>query len=269
MLNVKCGITQYLLVIGTVLASFTVCGDEVTRGNNATLKVGFMSSIKRIDDGQYVGALPDIIRQTAALANYDLSLQAMPIKRLLKSLESGQVDVVIGLFKRDDREVYSDYLDRPIGWVCANMFILKSNRDIDHRPESLSYKNIGLLRGASWGSELNNVLKKQKAYQTHVSNYEMLAKMLHKGRFDAVIASSDAFHSAARKQDLDQDYIALPLPYANSLAMYILVSKKSKLAKRQPLKVQLNDALEILTNNQSIRQIYRSHGKVFDEHCKQ
>lgn len=197
-----------------------------------TLKVGFMSSIKRIEDGHYVGALPDIMREVVNHTDYSLALQAMPIKRLLKSLEIGRIDAVIGLFKRDDRLVYSDYLDTPIGWVCANMFRLKRNDSITDNPKSLRHKNIGLLRGANWGQSLDDTLKNQKVYETKVSNYDMLAKMLHKGRFDAVIASSDASQSAARKQNLDEDYVAIPLTYTKSLGMYILVSKKSAYANK-------------------------------------
>lgn len=262
-------ITNKLILIMTLFSVIGNASAKTTNDEKPTLKVGFMSSIKRVQDGQYVGALPDVMRETAAHAKYNLVLQAMPIKRLLKSLETGQVDAVIGLFKREERSVYATYLDAPIGWVCANMFVLNSTTDITADPLSLRYKNIGMLRGANWGSELQKTFEQQKVFQTHVSNYEMLAKMLDKGRFDAVVASRDAFKSAAKKQDIPLDYIGLPLPYATSVGMYIIVSKNSKLNKKGGLTKQLNDALNELTSTQIISTVYQRHGKTFDQHCKQ
>jgi polar amino acid transport system substrate-binding protein len=254
-------------LLSVTVVSFSSVAADVPE--KKTLKVGFMSSIKRIEDNHYIGALPDIIREIVNHTDYSLALQAMPIKRLLKSLETGQVDAVIGLFKRDDRLAYSDYLDTPIGWVCANIFRLRSDASITANPTSLRHKKIGLLRGANWGKQLDDVLKEQKAYPTQVSNYDMLAKMLDKGRFDAVIASRDAFKSAARRQNLDEDYVTIPLTYSKSLGMYILVSKKSPHANKGALIQQLNIALITMKETRQINEIYRRNGKTFDEHCKQ
>lgn len=259
-------IVQFSFIM-TLLSIVGHANAKMGNGEKSILKVGFMSSIKRVQDDHYVGALPDITREIAAQANYQLILQAMPIKRLLKSLETGQIDAVIGLFKREERAVYSRYLDNPIGWVCANMFVLNSTSDITTDPKSLHYKNIGILRGANWGAQLQDTFKKHKVFQTQVSSYEMLAKMLNKGRFDAVVASSDAFKSAVNKQELPLDYVALPLPYATSIGMYILVSKNSKLEKSGILSKQLNDILHTLTSTKVLADIYQRHGKSFDKQC--
>ena len=227
-----------------------------------------MSSIKRMNEGKYVGALPDVMRAIASEVDYDVKLQAMPIKRLLKSLEVGRLDAVIGLFKRQEREVYADYLALPIGWVCANIFVPATiNQKISGSPMSFSQKRIGMLRGANWGQKLTDVFTEHKVSKTDVANYTVLAKMLDKGRFDAVVASSDAFQSAANKLDLKHQFINFPLSNTNSLAMYVLVSKHSKFAQEIQLTSKFNQALDTLTNNGSIRQIYRRHNKTFDEHC--
>jgi len=265
MLNVNRISFKFCLIVSLITFNFSSIGAQTTK--STVIKVGFMNSIKRVNDGHYVGVLPDIVRETIHNTDYSLVLQAMPIKRLLKSLETGRIDAVIGLFKRDDRLVYSDYLELPIGWVCANMFRLKSNIEITSDPASLRHKNIGLLRGANWGQALKDVLIEQKVYQTTVSNYNMLAKMLHKGRFDAVIASSEAFKSAARKQNLDEDYVAMPLKYTTKLGMYILVSKKSPLANNGMLVEQLNRSLLAMKEANLIDEIYQRNGKTFDEHC--
>ncbi|MCG7530046.1 transporter substrate-binding domain-containing protein [Psychrobium sp. MM17-31] len=259
------------VIVGCVVIVSLLLSNSVSSQSAASLKapikVGFMSSIKRVHEGEYVGPLPDVIRATVSDINHGIKLQAMPIKRLLKSLETGQVDVVIGLFKRDDREVYADFLSIPIGWVCANMFVAQDNTSVTADPNSLAQKRIGMLRGANWGEELANVFSEHQVSRTDVANYDMLVKMLDKGRFDGVVASSDAFKSAARKLDLQHQIVGLPLPSANSLAMYILVSKNSVLAQEAQLTDKLNLSLEKLTKNSTIRQIYRRHGKTFDEHC--
>lgn len=257
---VGCAMLMSLLFSGSVSSQSPV-------SLKAPVKVGFMSSIKRVHEGEYVGPLPDVIRATVNDINHGIKLQAMPIKRLLKSLETGQIDVVIGLFKRDDREIYADFLSIPIGWVCANMFVPQDNSNITADPNSLSQKRVGMLRGANWGEQLATVFTQHQVSRTDVANYDMLVKMLDKGRFDGVVASSDAFRSAARKLDLQHQLVGLPLPSANSLAMYILVSKNSALAQEAQLADKLNLSLEKLTKNRTIRQIYRRHGKTFDEHC--
>jgi len=267
MLNVGRVSIKFCFLVSLIAFNFSCFATQSVKPE--VIKVGFMNSIKRVNDGYYVGVLPDIVRETIHNTDYSLVLQAMPIKRLLKSLETGRIDAVIGLFKRDDRLIYSDYLDIPIGWVCANMFRLKSTVEVTSDPASLRHKNIGLLRGANWGQSLKDVLEEQKVYQTKVSNYNMLAKMLQRGRFDAVIASSEAFKSAARKQNLDEDYVAIPLKYTTKLGMYILVSKNSPLAKNGVLVKQLNNSLTTMKDSKLISEIYRRNGKTFDEHCKQ
>ena len=216
----------------------------------------------------FLRPLPDIMRATASEVNFDVKLQPMPIKRLLKSLEVGRLDAVIGLFKRQEREVYADYLALPIGWVCANLFVpVTKNQQISGLPASFSPKRIGMLRGANWGQRLTDVFTEHQVSKTDVASYSVLAKMLDKGRFDAVVASTDAFQSAVNKLDLKHQFINFPLSNTNSLAMYILVSKHSKLAQLTQLAVKLSQSLDTLTNNDTIRQIYRRHNKTFDEHC--
>ena len=101
---------KLLIFVSTILITTNSFANSTPK--TPVLKVGFMSSIKRMDDGNYVGALPDIMRETIARTQYSLSLQAMPIKRLLKSLEAGKLDAVIGLFKRDERLKYAHYLEK-------------------------------------------------------------------------------------------------------------------------------------------------------------
>ena len=227
-----------------------------------------MGSIKRVDHGTYVGVLPDIIRDVAANTNYSLALQAMPIKRLLKSLELGKVDLVIGLYKREERLLYADYLDQPIGWVCTNLFKLKSNISITENVSSLSNKKIGLLRGVSLGKKLSDVLDTHNVIRKKMPNYEALVKTLKLGHFDAVIATNDAFYSAARKQNLTNSLQKIPLDGVPSLGIYILVSKNSLYAKKDGLVPVLNQVLDTMAQTDRFREIYKSNGKIFDEHCK-
>jgi len=260
--------TFVILIIMSIVFSNVVQSEPLKGTNKQIVNVGFMSSIKRVDEGKYVGALPDIMRMITSELNYDVKLQAMPIKRLLKSLEAGRLDVVIGLFKRQEREVYADYLSLPIGWVCANIFVpALPNQKISGSPASFSKKRIGMLRGANWGQKLADVFSEHQIMKTDVASYTVLAKMLDKGRFDAVVASNDAFQSAANQLDLKHQFVNFPLSNTNSLAMYILVSKHSKFAQEAQLTSKFNLALDTLTKNDSIRQIYRRHNKTFDEHC--
>lgn len=263
----KVGFNLFKLILIFSLLYVNVVYSAEIRSDSRVLKVGFMSSIKRLDNGNYVGPIPDIMRETVAQTEYSLSLQAMPIKRLLKSLQAGTLDAVIGLFKRTERLEYADYLHKPIGWVCANMFHLKSNSSMSLEPTSLYNKNIGLLRGASWGQKLKGMLTLHKTNQTQVSNYDMLAKMLIKGRFDAVIASSEVFKSAIRKQNLEGDFISTPLKDTPNMGMYILVSKNSQFAKENNLVKKLNTVLGLMSEENRFRTIYQRNGKTFDEHC--
>lgn len=265
MLMFSFNIFKLLLLLSLLSINYVSFAEEPP--TYPVLKVGFMSSIKRLDDGYYVGSIPDIMKEAAAQTEYSLSLQAMPIKRLLKSLEAGTLDAAIGLFKRDERLEYASYLQKPIGWVCANLFHLKSNSSITDEFSSLYKKNIGSLRGASWGEKLKDVLKTQKTNQTQVSNYDMLAKMLIKERLDAVIASSEVFKSAIRKQNLEGDFVSIPLKYTPNMGMYILVSKQSRLAQEEQLVEKLNKALNVMSTENRFRIIYQSNGKTFDEHC--
>ncbi|WP_435274217.1 substrate-binding periplasmic protein [Psychrobium sp. nBUS_13] len=223
--------TYSVLAIVSVIFSNTLQSEPITGTKKQIVNVGFMSSIKRVDEGKYVGALPDIMRATASEVNFDVKLQPMPIKRLLKSLEIGRLDAVIGLFKRQECEVYADYLALPIGWGCANLFVpATKNQQISGSPSSFSQKRIGMLRGANWGQRLTDVFTEHQVSKTDVASYSVLAKMLDKGRLDTVVASTDAFQSAANKLDFKHQFINFPLSNTNSLAMSILVSKHSKLA---------------------------------------
>jgi len=227
-----------------------------------------MGAIKRIDNGTYTGVLPDIVREAVSNTEYSLVLQAMPIRRLLKSLESGEVDLVIGLYKREERLIYADYLTQPIGWVCTNLFKLKSNTLITKETSSFFNKKIGLLRGASLGNGLSDMLNTQNVIQKTMPNYEVLVKTLKLGHLDAVIATNEAFYSAAKKQNISDLFQKIQLKDAPDLGMYILASKKSIHAKGGELVATLNQALDNMKQDNRFRIIYKRNGKTFDEHCK-
>lgn len=259
------------LILKLLLLSFLMLNTlnvSYASTKSKALKVGFMGSIKRIDNGNYVGVLPDIMREAVAKTDYSLILQAMPIKRLLKSLELGKIDVVIGLYKREERLAYADYLDQPVGWICTNLFKLKSNTSITENEASLFNKKIGVLRGASLEKKLRDMLSTQHVIQKQMPNYEVLVNTLKLGRFDAVIATNDAFKSAANNKGLGNLFTQIPLKDAPDLGIYVLVSKESVHAKKGALVNTLNQALETMAQTNRFRMIYKRNGKTFDEHCK-
>lgn len=255
-----------LLTFGGGFTSSNVLANDATQ---PTLHVGFMNAIKRTDDGQYAGAIPDIMRELGNELQLNFTLRPMPIKHLLSRLESGQLDAVIGLFQRPEREKYATYLPTPVGQVSTSIFSLAdSNITIDDKQLLTGYR-VGMLNGAALGEAMTLSIANGGVKPVLATRYDILAKMFASKRVDVVVSATAGFESAMKRIAPKIQYTSQTYRHAPSSYLYLLLSKKSRTVNMYNLEAKLTQALNDMEAKGAIEKMYNRHGHTYRSNKKQ
>jgi polar amino acid transport system substrate-binding protein len=134
-----------------------------------------------------VGVCAEAATHLFGKLGYQLDLSYVgPWKRCQQMVEQGEVDLNICSFKNTERESHSVFSANPMGSNENVLFVNKNNYFDFSGLEVLNGKLIGLVRGVSLGSELDQYLA-ENSYVVQVEKYKFLLAMLGRGRIDAVI----------------------------------------------------------------------------------
>ncbi len=222
------------------------------------LSVALMDSIVKVKlQGQQYNALVAIIQEVARQSHIEIDIKPMPLKRILAKLEQGSVDIAVGLYKRAEREKYAVYLDHAIGQVQVGIFYQANIKHKKFSFNDLKRYQIGVLAGASQGWQFEQARANDSIKLTAIRDYETLAKMLHKQRFDLVVAARGAFRLALKNTSLLTKTSMLPFPSQANFDMYILISKTSRIADKEKLIKQMNTVVKKMRESNKLAAYYR------------
>lgn len=154
-----------------------------------------------------------------------LTFQYAPFKRRLLLLKSGNVDLVCGLLKRPDREIYIHYILPPYKKRSDTIFFVpKGKAGRIQRYEDLYDLKIGTVRGSKFFIRFDedSLLSKEPVAQITLNFKKLLL-----GRIDTVIVNEASGIDIMHKMNIsDQIEMAL-YRFNREKFVYIGISKNS------------------------------------------
>lgn len=182
--------------------------------------------------GELVGLDIDVLKEIGRRSGLRFDIQRAPWARGLADLQQGRADLMIGLAKTPDREVFIQYLPRPY-YACAPRFYTAIGEAQQLRNYAdLKGKLIGFVHESAYFQPFDS---DSALLKRGVNNEQQLLQMLLRGRLGAVIGT-----------DCQVDFELLQPQYAAAIAkaryqphartqLYIGFSKARTLANEQRL----------------------------------
>jgi len=147
-----------------------------------------------------------------------------PWKRVLKSLEMGQLGLITGLYKTTEREqiyAYSEsYMKDPVAIITA-----KKNPFFFSGWEMLIGKQGGATLGDSYGQAFDTFMKNNLDVE-RVSSYKQLFKLLQEGRIEYGVGPLHTLKAHMKREKFEQS-IQIQQHLVVTEKLYMAMPKKS------------------------------------------
>ncbi len=214
--------TAVLLLISQ--ASIAQDTSEPLTLKHGVLGLGQLSIVK---DGKVLGGLKvELLDAIAQRLNWRVEHSYCPFQRCLRSMQSGNLDIMVFIAVNDARSEYLKYVQT---WSIPRRIPFYMRKGQQHRLQSyedLYQLRVGVVNGYSYFKRFDNDAKIKKVV---VQNEQQLPRMVMAGRIDTYIAFDQ------RREQLSQQYpqlIAPPFNHAFSDTALLAISKSSLLAHR-------------------------------------
>lgn len=217
----------------------------MTEANSEVWKTSFPSILK-IDYA--------ITKAFADKCNATLFGSEVPFARRLIQLKNGDIDLLCGLLKKEDREKYGYFLTPPYKLKSNKYFFVRKGEG--HRLqkyEDLYSLQVGVRIGSKYFSRFD---KDSKLDKFSAASDEGRFKMLVSNRVDAVI-HTDVYGLYLLHNLRLQDKVEIaPYKYIKHNPVYMVISRKSKLFER---KDDLEKVFQIMVKSGEIDQIIHAY----------
>ena len=197
-----------------------------------------------LDEGYTEGVNYAILEVLAQRLNVDLELRVAPFQRQLFFMQTGTIDIMIGLLKRPEREDYIHFASPPYKNRSDTVFFLRRNQPpgMIQSYEDLRKLRIGTITGAKYFPRFD------KDYTLVKEGIPSLAANVDKlllGRLDTLIAAdATAIDMIYRLGKCDQVHMA-DFRYAGTKEVFVGISKKSPwMAERQRVEQVIRKMIE-------------------------
>ncbi len=169
----------------------------------------------------------ELLQTIARRLGKELVMMPAPFRRRLALMKNGDIDLMVGLLRRPDRETYIHYIDPPYKKRSDTVFIVRrENRDLINTYEDLGNLRIGVIIGAKYFPEFDG---NPRLLKDAVPKDNMNMKKLLRGRIDAMIHPEFAGIDLINRMGANGRVTIAPYRISRQKHVYIGVSKKSPL----------------------------------------
>ncbi len=206
-----------------------------------------------------------IIEEAFSRIDTPIEFKAIPWSRALNWLKSGQIDAMVGVFMRADREEYIDYSQEPLSKAQIHLFVTEGS-NIEYREDLtlLSHHSFGVKKDFSYGPYFDDLVAQKKLTKLNVDvGIPQLLVKLCTGVTDIVVGergNTEYVFNQLSKQTYPQlerckQIIALS-PAIDARLAYLAFSKKNQLSH---IREQFDKAMRDMEQDGSILQLIESY----------
>ncbi|MEH6345332.1 MAG: transporter substrate-binding domain-containing protein [Bermanella sp.] len=243
-------------VLGLFLwpVSFAVLAQDCTEikvsGSNSWKPISFVNESKT----EFSGVAFDVL----LLLSQKLAIQVTPLiglpwARAIIMMESGELDVMAGIYKTPERSK-TFYFTQAFLAENLNIYVLRNKGFHYEEFKDLIGKRTDMIIGSSNGKQFDAFAKKHLSLHL-VSTREQQFQRLVRERSDYVILDQYTANWKLKKLGLVKQIVALETPLIKN-PIYFAFSKKSPCASLLP---QINVILNTMERDGSLSDIYETY----------
>lgn len=235
---------------GLLLASsMASAADE---GYSVTVGVNHAPPYRVVTDEGVTGLYVDIFNEIAGRLGWNVNYVEAPFRRVLRMMEEGVVDVMLGPLKTREREQLMAFV-APVFPPERKLFFYHRDENRITEYNDLYGKKIGVLSGASYFEKFDT---DEKLIKEPIARYENLMRMLNMDRVDVVVAPELVGRHNVSQLAIDVSVSPYQVPGEHS---YIAISRTSPALTRQD---QVNQMYEQIKQDGTYDRLimgYRDH----------
>lgn len=203
------------------------------------------------EDGA-TGLYVEIFNEIAQRINWDVRYVEAPFRRILLMMEEGQIDVMLGPLKTEERERVMAFV-APVFPPERKLFFYHRDENRIEEYDDLYGKKVGVLAGASYfeAFDADEKLDKEPA-----ARYENLMRMLERDRVDVVVAPELVGRHTVNELDADVSISSYQVPGEHS---YIAISRTSPLLSHQDEITRIYEQIREEGTYDKLVRGYRDH----------
>ena len=148
------------------------------------------------------GLYSDIIKELFKRAGVGYRLELQPFDQLLKKVELGYSDAMVGAFHTPERAQYADFVSTKVSAVSTSLFIRTDNPIRSAQLPQLKGLTIGVKQGFLMSDEFEAAADRQFFEKYQVETVKQLIKMLLQGRLDGFVHNTE--QSLFHLEDMDK-----------------------------------------------------------------
>lgn len=200
-----------------------------------------------MENGQLTGIHVEVIREICKRSGIEPDIQAVPWKRALKEVSEGRAACIFSPKKTEERETFLYFPSDAFDAEKTVLLALKGSDIKASGLDDLKGKNIGMVRGYSYGEKFDNNADIEK---TECDNDAQMIKMIDKKRFPLIIGEEGNLKLLAKKQGVQLETVCV----LEAIPNYITFSKA--LGERgMALTEKFSETLKLLEHEGVIEKI--------------
>jgi polar amino acid transport system substrate-binding protein len=206
-------------------------------------------------DGRMSGIDIDILNGLSDRLSLDLVTKSCGWKRCLKYMEVGEGDIMAGLFKTPEREVYMAFVEPPYRMTNNTCFYQNKydTKEINNY-QDLYKLTVGVVKKVAYFEPFDSDEKIKKHHATTGKN---LFRLLNAQNIDAVIMGCHAGDVRIKDLGFTDEFKHANFVHRVGQPIHLAVSRKSPLFSRMD---EISKALQSMSNEGEIKDIMASYG---------
>lgn len=202
------------------------------------------------EEGVVKGFFNDIFAETAKQAGFDIIIKLYPLKRLFLFSETGEIDGIVSIAYKNEREVFLNYSKNPI-FISHLLVFVKKGREFTYNSlKDLFGKKAGVMAGWSlFSNELENAVREGKIFVDEAASYSQNLRKLLADRFDCMVTTELLTWYHINKLGIADDIAVLDNPVSEARTYYAVSRKTKNISNPREFISKMNSALkEVLSD---------------------
>lgn len=234
-----------------ILASPLVSAEN--EEHSVTVGINHAPPYRVVTDEGVTGLYVDIFNEIADRIGWEVHYVEAPFRRVLLMMEKGEVDVMLGPLKTEEREQMMAFV-APVFPPERKLFFFSRDENRITSYDDLYGKRIGVLAGASYFEKFDT---DEELTKEPIERYENLMRMLKLGRVDVVVAPELVGRHTINQLGIDVSVSPYQVPGEHS---YIAIARTSPALSRQDQVTQTYEQIRQDGTYEKLVKGYRDRG---------
>lgn len=232
---------------------FLVCQAQTASAERlVTVAFPLFSPYRTLESGRPEGLVVALLGEVAKRTGIKVKFVEVSFQRGMYMLDTGDVDIMPGLFKTKDREEKYLYVDTPYRYERVSFFVLKDGPRIESY-DDLHGLTIGTLEEVKYFNQFDNddtLIKKP------VLTDKLNIRKLLEGRIDCFVLAGEVAKQKLALAEIEETIVQAPFQPRTKDGVYLVFSRRSP---NKDLVEALNETLSDMAKEGALNRLYQRY----------